>query len=76
MGLTAAAAALMMTFTLMLAQDNHPDIGDGPLHADEADLDEILRELDEQNAMEIEAAKLKAALEQNDLDASQPGDAK
>lgn len=53
-GLTAVAAVLMVTFTLMLAQGDRVDVGDGPLSAD-TPLEEALRKLDEQNKAELEA---------------------
>lgn len=53
-GLTGAAAALMVTFTLMLAQDKRLDVGDAPLSAD-APLEETLRELEAQNEAELKA---------------------
>ena len=58
MGMTAAAAALMMTFTLMLAQDDRLEVGPRPLDA-AVTLEEGLREIEAENA--AQAAELKEA---------------
>ena len=55
MGMTAAAAALMMAFTLMLAQDDRLEVGPRPLDA-AVTLEEGLREIEAENA--AQAAKL------------------
>ncbi len=60
MALTAAAAALMIIVTLMMAQDGRPMVGGSGLRADDAELTEELRKLDEQNALELQAEKAKA----------------
>ncbi|MEM8712169.1 MAG: zf-HC2 domain-containing protein [Planctomycetota bacterium] len=70
-GLTAAAAVLMVTFTLMLAQGDRVDVGDGTLSAD-TPLEEALRKLDEQNKAELEALE-RAAAEASDPQAAEQG---
>lgn len=70
-GLTAVAAALMVTFTLMLAHDSRLDVGDGPLSADKP-LAETLLELEAQNAAELEA--LKQSTEKAIVDPAAPGE--
>ena len=63
-GLTSVAAALMVTFTLMLAQDKRLDVGDAPLSAD-APLDETLRELEALNEAEMQTLENAAARTEN-----------
>ncbi|QDV05083.1 hypothetical protein Poly30_05780 [Planctomycetes bacterium Poly30] len=69
MGLTAVAAVLMVSFTLMLAQDRHLDVGDAPLSADVSPLDESLRELEALNEAEAKA------LESGSAEAANPAEA-
>ena len=62
--MTAAAAALMVSFTLMLAQDKRQDVGDAPLSADKP-LEETLRDLKAINELEIEAMETAATKDEN-----------
>ncbi len=50
----------MIIVTLMMAQDGRPMVGGSGLRADDAELTEELRKLDEQNALELQAEKAKA----------------
>jgi hypothetical protein len=56
MGMTALAAALMVSFTLMLAQDSRVDVGDKPLSAGES-LEEGLRKIEAERAAYEEKQK-------------------
>ncbi|MFT5735271.1 MAG: hypothetical protein ACJA2W_002757 [Planctomycetota bacterium] len=58
--MTAAAAALMVSFTLMLAQDRRHDVGGAPLSAD-APLEETLRDLEALNDVETLAMERTSA---------------
>ncbi len=71
MGMTGLAAALMVSFTLMLAQDSRLEVGDKPLSASES-LEEELREIEAENAAQeaaLEAAKSETVAPEGDSDA-------
>ena len=68
MGMTAMAAALMVGFTLMLAQDSRPEVGDKPLSATSFSLEEGLREIEAENAAQA------AALENSNPETVAPAD--
>ncbi len=72
MGMTAAAAALMVGFTLMLAQDSRLEVGDRPLSAD-ISLEEQLRKIEAENA--AEEALMEAELQKANQETLAPADA-
>ena len=69
MGMTAMAAALMVGFTLMLAQDSRLEVGDRPLSADTS-LESALLKIEAENA--AQEAEQKAALEAASQDEVNP----